>query len=172
MGLGDRFGEWKDKRDAKKVSFAEGQEAFANSEESLKALQDYDPEPWSAGQKDAARTGAADQTRRLIAAQQSALADPGAVATQDAQSIKRAAAITGEGADAIAEGSAITSAEVEAGSEASELSERDRKTSEAQRLLANVAAGIEARRTRRQGGIAAAGEALDALLGEGEGIIR
>lgn len=171
MGLGDRFGEWKDKRDKKKVSFAEGQEAFASSEESLKALQDYDPEGWSAGQKDAARTGAAEQTGKLIASQQSALAEPGAVATQDAQSIKRAAAITGEGADAIAEGSAITSAEVEAGSEATELAERGWKSSEEQRLLANVAAGIEMRRARRRGGMEVVGEALDALLGEGKGIM-
>ena len=163
MGLRDRFGEWKDKRDEENISFKETQAALADSEKEFNVLKDYDPEGWSAGQKDAARTGAAEQTGKLIAAQQAALADPGAVGTQDAQSIKRAAAITGKGADAIAEESAITSAEIEAGSEAKELSERDYVDSRKQTLLANMAAGLEMKRARRQAAMAMVGEGLDAI---------
>jgi len=148
MALGDRIRDWREKRDARKLSFRETEEAFAQSQKKLSDLQDYDPQGLTEAQKETGRVGAAEQAGKLIAAQQAALAQPGGVGTPTAQSIKRAQAIAGEGAQAAAEGAAVTSAELEGLSEEIEQAEREWMSAEEQRLLSNIAAFREMKKQR------------------------
>jgi len=154
-----------DSRDARKVSYAETEEAFADSLTQLNKLKDYDPQEWTEAKKDRGRVGAAEQGGKLIAAQQKALAQPGdAVGAPTAASIKRAQAIAGEGADSAAEGAALVSAELEGLSEESEKADRDWVTSEEQRLLANIEVVRNMNKERKEEIFGLFGGATEALL--------
>ena len=146
------------------ISWSETEQAFAPEVEGLAEVRDYDPEGLSEGQKETAHVRAAEQTGKMIAAQQKALQDPSAVGEQTASSIKRAQAIAGEGAEAAAEGAASTSAQIEALSEEIEQGERQWKSSEIQRMLANIASFREMKRQRMDDIFAMVGGGISSLL--------
>ena len=158
MAVGTDFAAdwWKEKGAAKAgqaldpgISWSETKESFAPEVEDLAKMREYDPQGLSAGQFETGRVGSTEHTGKLIASQQKALEDPSAVGEQDAQSIKRTQAIAGEGAKAAAEGAASTSAQLAALSEEVEAGERQWKSSEIQRMLANIAAFRDMRKARR-----------------------
>tara|TARA_R110000824_G_scaffold3746_10_gene17794 strand:+ start:2372 stop:2899 length:528 start_codon:yes stop_codon:yes gene_type:complete len=162
---------WKEKGAAKVgkvldpgISWSETKDSFAPEVENLAAMRAYDPQGLTEGQKQTAMTTAAKQAAKGVAAQQAALQDPSAVGQQTASSIKRTQAIAGEGAKEIAEGAALTSAEVEGLSEEIARGERDWKSSEIQRMLANIAAFREMKAARSDEVFDVIGGAASAVL--------
>lgn len=152
------------------ISWSETKESFAPEVENLAAMREFETSGYSPAQFDAAIGGYTEDAGKLIAAQRDALEDPSAVGEQDARSIKQAQAIAGEGAKEIAGGLAQVSAEMQGLSEEKERGERDWKSSEIQRMLANIAAFREMSRARKDEVFATMGGLAKAALGSvGEG---
>jgi len=129
------------------VSWKDIKGVSASEKDALVDMQAYDPEVTQA-EREQRNVSAAEQTKKLIEAQQKAAETPGAVADQTAQSIKRSRSILGEGAEAVAMGVAATRAETERAADQQEAEERAWKSQEIQRMLANLYAYREARKQR------------------------
>jgi len=102
----------------------------------------------SEAEREQKNVAGAEHATKVAEALTKAQQEPGVVGDQTPRNIKRSQAIAGEGAEAAQEGIAATRAEVERAADETELSRRAFKSSEEQRLLANLYAYREARQRR------------------------